>query len=247
MTDLFNLKVLYVEDDPETRHQMEKFLKRRFSRVVTASNGIEGLAKFSECDPDIVIADLLMEGLGGIDMVERIRESGSTCSVLITSAIEDTGSILRTVDLGIDKYIIKPIDTDELCKTLEKTASRILKENGKSLSFDINRKKEIEKELRLGISAFLKKKTGKGPKNINAFLGNNHLEIVINGFLTPFDESLLEDRRNQTVIEQNRQLFYKTVKKEFKEIIINIISLEIEITDLRIDAEANRESFVFKY
>jgi YesN/AraC family two-component response regulator len=247
MNNLFNLKLLYIEDEPETRHQMEKFLKRRFSRVVTAADGQEGLKKFKETDPDIIIADLLMEGLGGIEMVEKIRESGSTCSVLITSALSDTGSILRTVDLGIDKYIIKPIDTEVLSLTLEKIAVRILKNQGKSLKFDIHRKKEIEKELRLEISAFLKKKIGRGPKTINVFIGNEHLEIGITGFLTPFDESLLEDKRNQAVIEQNRRLFYKTVKTEFEAVITGVISIDIKMTELMIDSGANRESFIFKY
>ncbi len=247
MDNLFNLKLLYVEDEPETRHQMEKFLKRRFSRVVTAANGREGLMKFTEIDPDIVIADLLMEGLGGIAMVEKIRESGSTCSVLITSALSDTGSILKTVDLGIDKYIIKPIDTEELSLTLEKIAARIQKNQGQSLKVDLHRKKEIEKELRLGISSFLKKKIGRGPKTINVFIGNELIEIGIAGFLTPFDESLLEDKRNQAVVEQNRQLFYKTVKREFETFITGLLSIEIEMAELKIDSTANRESFVFKY
>ncbi|MBI9106626.1 MAG: response regulator [Spirochaetales bacterium] len=247
MNELFNLKLLYVEDEPETRLQMEKFLKRRFSRVVTASDGNEGLLKFKESKPDIIIADLLMEGLGGIQMIEKIRETGANCPVLITSALEDTGSILKTVELGIDRYIIKPIDTEDLSQTLEKIAARILKDRGSFLQVDIHRKKEVEKELRLEISAFLKKKTGKGPKSINVFLGSNNLEIGINGFLTPFDESLLEDRRNQTVVEQNRRLFYKTVKKELEDVITGVISIKTEMSELIIDSGKNRESFVFKY
>lgn len=247
MSEITNLKLLYVEDEPETRIEMEKFLKRRFSRLITASNGTEGLERFNEFKPDIIIADLLMEGIGGIEMIESIRDEGSDCSVIITSALSDTASILETVALGIDSYLLKPINTLELNNILEKISGRILRQKTNDLRFDIGKKKELETELRLAVSAFIKQKTGKGPRKINIFIGNDHIELGVNGFLTPFDESLLEDRRNFAVVEQNRRLFYKTVKHELEEIVCRIISHDTQLSDIDINPELNREKCIFKY
>ena len=247
MNELFNLKLLYVEDEQETRNEMVKFLKRRFAKITTAESGADGLRKFHEIMPDIIIADLLMEGMGGIEMIEKIRNAGSDSAVIITSALSDTESILKTVALGIDNYIIKPVNTAELSSTLEKIAEKILKQQTHNLRFDVRKKKELENQLRIEVSAYIKKKTGKGPQKINIFIGNEHIELSIGGFLTLFDESLLVDRRNSAIVEHSRRLFYKTVKIEFERLIGTIIGYDAELGDIIIDSEQNRERCVFKY
>ena len=247
MNERVNLKILYVEDEPETRFQMEKFLKRRFSRVISAPNGIEGLKRFNEESPDIVIADLLMEKLGGIEMLEKIREAGSGCPVVITSALEDSSSIIRTVDIGIVKYIIKPIDTEELSNTLEKISADLLRENKRKSTIGIDEKKDIENNLRLSLSAFLKRRTGRGPRRITPFIGEDRLEISISGFLTAFDESLMSDLKNQAVVEQNRRLFYSTVKADITDLIGSYLSGDVRLGEITVNAAEDREKIIFHY
>lgn len=78
---LTQLKILYVEDDDDTRENLKQYLRKKAGKVVTAADGAEGLRKYEEEKPDIVIADLLMPGLSGMEMLKRIRAQGRQVSV----------------------------------------------------------------------------------------------------------------------------------------------------------------------
>ena len=127
MDVLKNLKVLYVEDDDNTRAGLERFLKRRFGKVYTAENGEKGIESFNEHHPDIAIIDILLPGISGLEMIKKIREIDSKCRFFITSTVSDVSTILKAVDLDISNYIIKPINTDELEDKLKRTGSSIMK------------------------------------------------------------------------------------------------------------------------
>lgn len=241
-----NLRVLYIEDEQETREEMMKFLKRRFTRVTSAANGKEGLEKAASLSPDIIIADLLMDGMGGIEMLEELRRKGDDSRVLITSALEDSRTILKTVDLGIENYIIKPIDTVKLDAKLNETACSILKQRGKLLELAGEQRAELEKRIRTDVSAFMKKKTGKGPKNIDVFTGGNRIEILLKGSFTPFDECLTADRRNHAVVEEYRRVFYRTGKAALEELVSEASGLKLRLTGIEIDIGGGTESLVFK-
>ena len=79
---IINLRLLYIEDEDDTLEPMTRFLQRRFSKVVTAKDGNEGLRKFNEYHPDIIITDLLLPENGGIDLIENIVYKGSEQEVI---------------------------------------------------------------------------------------------------------------------------------------------------------------------
>lgn len=108
MDVLKNLKVLYVEDDDNTRAGLERFLKRRFGKVYTAENGEKGIESFNEHHPDIAIIDILLPGISGLEMIKKIREIDSKCRFFITSTVSDVSTILKAVDLDISNYITNP-------------------------------------------------------------------------------------------------------------------------------------------
>ena len=115
---LKELKVLYVEDDQATAEELSQFLKRRVGKVYVARDGQQGLELFEENKPDIIIADLFLPKIGGIEMVKAIRSKGFETPVIITSAVSDSNVILSAVDAGILKYLLKPIRTTELLREL---------------------------------------------------------------------------------------------------------------------------------
>lgn len=245
--NLYNLKLLYIEDDEECRREMNRFLKRRFARVVLASNGLEGWEKFQESQPDLVITDLLMPEMGGMEMVEKIRERGSDCPVFITSALEDVDTILKTVDLGIVKYIIKPINTDELSDNLDRTAGKLIRRKNPDAPFGITKKKEIEGELRLGIASLLKKRSGKGPKDVSVFIGSNMVEIAATGTLTTMEETLLRHEGNRMIVEQNRRLFYEVIRNDIEELGTEALGCPVELTEYRVNPEMRKDLLVLSY
>ncbi len=111
---LSGLTVLYVEDEPTIRGLTTSFLYRRAKRVLVAEDGVEGLALFHEDPPDLVVTDIMMPRCDGLAMIEAIRAEAPELPVIITTAFEQTHFLLRSIALGVDRFVLKPIDPDQL-------------------------------------------------------------------------------------------------------------------------------------
>ncbi|EAJ7870421.1 response regulator transcription factor [Campylobacter jejuni] len=113
------LIILVVEDEVKTRESMINILSERFSKVIGAQNGDEGLKKFKKFKPDLVITDIAMPIMDGLDMAREIKEISDDVPIVVLSAYSEKERLLRSIDIGIDKYLIKPIDIEELFKVLD--------------------------------------------------------------------------------------------------------------------------------
>ena len=122
---LKTLSVLYVEDEDMVREEVSRFLRRRFARVDEAKNGAEGLELFEKNVYDIVITDIKMPVMDGLSMAERIRNLRDGMPIVIVTAFTDTDYFIKAIELGVDGYVKKPIDTEQLiAQTLKATYSR---------------------------------------------------------------------------------------------------------------------------
>lgn len=108
------MKVLYVEDDEIIAAAVRHMLLRTFERVDLAEDGEEGLKLYQEDDYDIVISDIRMPRMDGITMCKKIREINPEQKVVITSASNDSDYLMLLIELGIDKFILKPISREQL-------------------------------------------------------------------------------------------------------------------------------------
>lgn len=122
-----NLKVLYVEDDISIQQTMVQYLKKFFSLVVYASDGLEGLKSYQTQRFDIVITDLSMPKMSGLDMLKQIKELNLEQAVLITTAHSESEYMFGSIKAGIDGYIIKPFDFIQLNQELFKIAQKLQK------------------------------------------------------------------------------------------------------------------------
>lgn len=104
------LVILYVEDEEEIRHQMLVLLRILFKEVHVASDGIEGLEIFQKRYYDLIITDIQMPNMNGLDMVQIIRFTHPDIPIIITTAFSDQEYFIRSIDLKIDKYLLKPIE-----------------------------------------------------------------------------------------------------------------------------------------
>jgi diguanylate cyclase (GGDEF)-like protein/PAS domain S-box-containing protein len=125
---LGSLSVLYVEDEDDIRDQLAQFLRRRCRILYTAANGKIGLDAFNRHKPDIVITDILMPVLDGLKMLTAIRELDSSVPFIVTTAFEETGYFQKAIDLGVDKYVVKPVTSSELMEALLKCARAVRSE-----------------------------------------------------------------------------------------------------------------------
>jgi len=122
---LKTLKVLYVEDDNDTRKQFSEFLSRPVGTLITAANGLEGLEAFSRHSPDIVITDILMPQMDGLSMASKIRDISPTVPIVAVTAFEQTDYLMRAINIGIDKYVTKPVNSYLLFEGLLECAHRL--------------------------------------------------------------------------------------------------------------------------
>jgi DNA-binding response OmpR family regulator len=115
-----NYTLLYVEDEANIRETNKEFLKRRFKDVYEASNGKEGLLLFHKYRPDIILVDIKMPQLNGIDMVKEIRKVDKNTKIIIASAHTDVDYMLDAVELNITRYLVKPLTSKKLFAAFEK-------------------------------------------------------------------------------------------------------------------------------
>ena len=120
------LKVLIVEDEIKLANLIRNSIKELFFKVNIAKDGIEGLKKFQSFKPDIIISDITMPNLDGLEMCQKIREE-SNIPIVILSAYSQKEKLLKAIDLGINKYFIKPFDIEEFLEYLKNLSKNIKK------------------------------------------------------------------------------------------------------------------------
>ena len=126
MEDKKDIKVLYVEDNDETRNQTVKMLKNYFTKIVTAVDGQQGLQKFKTEHFDIIFTDINMPNSNGIEMITEIRKLDKKVPVIIFTAFDKTEYFLETINQGIDGYILKPYDLTQFNSTITKTIDKLI-------------------------------------------------------------------------------------------------------------------------
>ncbi len=122
------LSVLYVEDEYEIRQKMVKILEMLYAPVYVGSDGIDGLQMYhSNCDEiDLVIADITMPNMDGLEMVEEIRRVNPDIHVIILTAHNEPEYFMQAINTGIDNFIVKPIEMQQLMNVLSKSAKTVM-------------------------------------------------------------------------------------------------------------------------
>lgn len=113
----FNL--LYVEDEKGIQKNIHEILDCMFKNIYLASDGEEAYRLYEENKPDLIITDIKMPKLSGIELIKKIRKVDSKVRVIVTSAHTDLNYMLDATELHLVKYIVKPITQDKLIHALE--------------------------------------------------------------------------------------------------------------------------------
>ena len=116
---LSSLRILYVEDDLNTREEVSFFLEGIVAELYLASDGKEGYEKYCTHLPDLIITDIQMPKMNGIEMIEKIRQTDSYTPILITSAYNETNYLLNAINIGVERYILKPINLKLLVEAIK--------------------------------------------------------------------------------------------------------------------------------
>ncbi len=140
-----NVSLLYIEDDPTLRSIYKRILEFSVAKVYVAGNGLEGLQSFKKYRPDIVLTDVRMPVMDGLDMIAKIRELDRNTRIIILSAFGESRYFLSAIELGVKAYLLKPVDSDHLLKTIEEQANDILLDKKVKQEEEKRRRAENEK------------------------------------------------------------------------------------------------------
>ncbi len=110
--------VLYVEDDLATQKLIKKILSRHCKEVFVANDGIEGLELYIKTNPNIVLSDIIMPNMNGIDMSEKIRALNPKQIISLFTAYNESEFKEKASQLNIDAYIMKPFDEKQFFTSL---------------------------------------------------------------------------------------------------------------------------------
>jgi len=212
-TLLKELKILFVEDEVNISKLLKEALSDYFFSFTVANNGEEGLQKFISVNPDIVITDIMMPKLDGLDMTIKIKELNEETPIIVLSAFSDKEKLLKAIDIGITKYFIKPFDPEEVLEFLIFLAKKLNKHRiiclNKHFSFDNNTNNLFEEENIVNIT--------KREKKFISLLIDNKKNITTSDEIKSklWEEEEISDERLRTFIKRLRA---KTAKELIKNI-----------------------------
>ena len=115
-----DIKVLYVEDEKGIRDEIHDFLSRFFPVIELAENGIEGLEKYQNESYEIVITDINMPKMNGIDMIHEIRQINEEQKIVVTSAYNEPEYLMKLIEDGVDSFVLKPFNNKKFLVVLYK-------------------------------------------------------------------------------------------------------------------------------
>ena len=142
------LNLLYVEDNQDTRELTNLLLNDFFDSIILSKNGEDGYEKFIQNDIDIVITDIHMPYLNGLDMAQKIKQINPDIPILIFSANNDTDYFIQAIKIDIDGYLIKPINLTQFQQSLSKciNAIKLQKENEE---YKISLEQKVQKQIEI--------------------------------------------------------------------------------------------------
>jgi DNA-binding response OmpR family regulator len=125
------LTLLCVEDDIEALEDIKYLLKRYFIKIYTALDGKEALALYKQNTPDIILLDINIPKLNGLEVASKIRKLDETTPIIFLTAHSESTKLLKAIDLQVSSYIIKPFKIQELTDAIYKVIKKINITNNK--------------------------------------------------------------------------------------------------------------------
>ncbi len=216
LEQLNQLTLLYIEDDDKIREKYYQSLKLLFKTIYQAVNYKEAINIYKEKSPDILLVDINLGELSGIDIVKKIRETNIDIPIVFLTAHHDNKYLLEVANLQIDGYIVKPLDIDKLQNAMTNCLKKIksifiipldsnltYNQNSNELFFN-EEKVSLGKKENLLLSLLLKDK--------NRTISREELEYAV------WNETVVSDSSIKNLIGTLR-------KKIGKEKIVNILGV----------------------
>ena len=126
MKNLKRYTIVYAEDETIIRLNVTQMLEEYFKKVIAVSNGQEALKSYRESKADVLMLDISMPLMTGLEVAKVVRDENEDIPIIMLTALSDRDTLLDAVDLGLVKYILKPMSNEVFIETL-KRLSKVLK------------------------------------------------------------------------------------------------------------------------
>ena len=133
-----NIKILYVEDDEIARENGVEYLQNFFEQIYEASDAIKALQLYEKYQPDIIITDIQMPKLNGLEFVKKIRQKDKKTQIIIITAFCDRDYLLKAIELQLVKYLVKPVKEKEFEEALFLCVNSLQEDNSNIIKLDDN-------------------------------------------------------------------------------------------------------------
>jgi PAS domain S-box-containing protein len=262
LTHLKKLNILYVEDDTSTREELEYFFSTKVNKLFVAKNGEEGFNLYKNEKPDIVVTDIQMPVLNGIDMIEKIRNIDNYVPIVVITAFSDTDYLFKAIKLNVNHYLTKPLNLISLVDILAKLSKNIsLEKDNKEILNTLKQYKDIVDERSIisksnlegiityvnepfeKISGYTKDELIGKPHNIVAH-PDTKISIVKELWKRIKIEKRLWQGRIKNLAKDGSEYYVDIIMKPILDLdgnIIEFISLSNDITDLEKSKEYFKE------
>ncbi len=205
-----SLRVLYVEDNEDSRNSTMNVFQNFFDSVDIAVDGLDGLEHFSKNSYDLIITDLNMPKMSGIEMITKIREENRDIQILVLSAHNDTEYFTDTIKSGIDGYILKPMLLTQFLEVLSKIVQsvKLKKENEE---YKENLKTQVAHEISKREKSEMMLIQQSKMASMGEMIGNiahqwrqplNELSLLIQSFKTAYVRDMLSEEFIEKRVEK---------------------------------------------
>jgi len=120
-----NLTILFVEDDEITRNELSQFLGTFFPKIISAVDGKEAVEKYNNNKIDLLLTDITLPKLNGMELIAQIRSRDSSIPILVISAHREPSYFLDSIKYGVDGYLLKPFDLEQFLAVVSKVVYRL--------------------------------------------------------------------------------------------------------------------------
>jgi DNA-binding response OmpR family regulator len=123
---LKNYSILYVEDEPTIQQNICEYLESYFDEVYVASDGKKALELYYEHCPDVMLLDINLPYISGLDVAKEIRQENASVKIIMLTAYTDTEKLLTATELKLSKYLVKPIEPKLFKETMLNLSKELL-------------------------------------------------------------------------------------------------------------------------
>lgn len=118
----YNISVLFVDDNETIRQLYRRILEKHVNHLYIAENGSHGLELYQKHKPDLVITDMVMPVMNGLEMVKEIKKFAPDARFVVMSAYSEKDSFIESIHLGVDGYLMKPVEAKKLLSLIDEFA-----------------------------------------------------------------------------------------------------------------------------